>query len=94
MKCEKHQCSTLKGKEIELKGSLFSLLYYVFVCLLSFIFIMFPLLLYLVNNINMILDAVLLILTLLSLHIIKANYPNFLFLPRGAALFLPPEDTP
>ncbi len=41
----------------------------------------------------MILDAVLLILTLLSLHIIKANYPNFLFLPQGAALFLPPEDT-
>ena len=55
---------------------------------------MYALLLYLVNNINMILDAVLLILTLLSLHIIKANYPNFLFLPRGAALVLPPEDTP
>jgi hypothetical protein len=48
---------------------------------------------YFVNNINMILDAILLILTLLSLHIIKANHSNFLFFPRGAALFLPPEDT-
>ena len=81
-------------KVIQPYVSLFSLVYYHFVCRLSFIFIIFALFLYLVNNINMILDAVLLILTLLSLHIIKANYPNFLFLPLGAALFLPPEDTP
>lgn len=39
----------------------------------------------------MIFDAVLLISLFVGLHYIKLNYPNFLFFPKGAALFLPPN---
>jgi hypothetical protein len=44
------------------------------------------------DKLNMILDAILLILIVLGLQIIKSNYPNFLFFPKGAVLFLPPQD--
>lgn len=42
----------------------------------------------------MIFDAVLLLLIVLVLQFIKRNFPNFLFFPKGAVLFMPPEDRP
>ena len=39
----------------------------------------------------MILDAILLIGTVLSLQLIKNQFPNFLFFPKGAVLFMPPD---
>ncbi len=39
----------------------------------------------------MIFDAVLLISLFVGLHYIKLKFPNFLFFPKGAALFLPPN---
>jgi hypothetical protein len=39
----------------------------------------------------MILDAALLILITLGLQLVKNSFPNFLFFPKGAVLFLPPE---
>ncbi len=41
----------------------------------------------------MILDCILTVLIFVALQILKARYPNFLFFPKGAALFLPPNDT-
>lgn len=35
-----------------------------------------------------------LILIVLGLQLIKNKFPNFLFFPKGAVLFLPPEDSP
>jgi hypothetical protein len=40
----------------------------------------------------MIFDAILLILIFIGLHYVKLKYPNFLFFPKGAALFLPPNN--
>lgn len=42
----------------------------------------------------MILDAALLILITLAIQLLKKKYPNFLFFPKGAVLFLPPEEVP
>ena len=42
----------------------------------------------------MIVDSILLILIVLGLQLIKNKFPNFLFFPKGAVLFLPPEDSP
>lgn len=42
----------------------------------------------------MILDGILLITIFVGLHFAKAKYPNFLFYPKGAALFLPPDNPP
>jgi hypothetical protein len=39
----------------------------------------------------MIFDAVLLLSLFVGLHYTKTKYPNFLFFPKGAALFLPPN---
>ena len=39
----------------------------------------------------MIFDAVLLISLFIGLHYVKSKYPNLLFFPKGAALFLPPD---
>lgn len=40
----------------------------------------------------MIIDAALLLLIVLGLQYIKNRFPNFLFFPKGAILFMPPED--
>ena len=42
----------------------------------------------------MILDAILLIIIVFVVQYIKSKNPNFLFFPKGAVLFLPPEDIP
>ena len=39
----------------------------------------------------MILDAVLLLLVTVAMQLLKNRFPNFLFFPKGAVLFLPPE---
>ena len=41
----------------------------------------------------MILDAVLLLLVTIAIQLLKNKFPNFLFFPTGAVLFLPPDDT-
>ena len=42
----------------------------------------------------MILDAGLLIAVTFGVQFIKNKYPNFLFFPRNAVLFMPPDDLP
>jgi hypothetical protein len=41
----------------------------------------------------MILEALLLIIIIFAVQIAKNKYPNFLFFPKGAVLFMPPEET-
>ncbi len=40
----------------------------------------------------MILDALLLLLVTVAMQLIKNKLPNFLFFPKGAVLFLPPDE--
>ena len=42
---------------------------------------------------QMIVDAILLLLVVVGLQLVKNKFPNFLFYPKGAVLFLPPEET-
>jgi hypothetical protein len=42
----------------------------------------------------MILDAILMLIVTLALQLIKNKLPDFLFFPKGAALFLPPDELP
>lgn len=42
----------------------------------------------------MIIDAILLLLVTVGMQLIKNRFPNFLFFPKGAVLFLPPDEQP
>jgi len=42
----------------------------------------------------MIVDTVLLVSIYAGLHYFNSKNPNFMFFPKGAVLFMPPEDKP
>lgn len=42
----------------------------------------------------MIIDAALFLAIILGVQLVKNKFPNFLFFPKGAVLFLPPDDLP
>ena len=51
-------------------------------------------LIYLLILYEMIVDTVLLVSIYAGLHYLNSKIPNIMFFPKGAVLFMPPEDKP